>query len=209
MHMTLATVPVGDGLIHASRRISVRIRCFVLAFGAFVAAACGGPTNPKPNTNVATDSLVAWSMIGTLGIRPSGYELATNGVVLVDNNLLFDVAFAIDSIHNQVLIYTVRMLVDPIITTRHVGLQRLTMSFDSTTYALRLGYQFDSLYALSPGQGLMMVSNPAGCLADPNPSLYGKFIIDSLNLTLKTVYFRATVDPNCGYRSFAPGLPTF
>lgn len=209
MNTTLPAVPQRDGSTQPSRRVSLRNRCSVLVLGGLVAAACGGPTNPKPNTDIATDSLVAWSMNGTLGIRPSGYELATNGVVLVDNNLLFDIAFRIDSVHNQVLIFTVRMLVDPIITVRHVGLQRLTQSFDSTTYALRNGYQFDSLYALSPGQGLMMVSNPVGCLADPNPSLYGKFVVDSFNLTLKTIYFRATVDPNCGFRSFTPGLPTF
>jgi hypothetical protein len=172
-------------------------------------AACYAPTNPKPTTNVFADTLVAWSMVGTLATHPAGYELATNLAVLVDNTLLFDVAFLIDSAHHQVLVYPVRLLVDPIIVTRHVGLQRLTASFDSVDYALKVGYQFDSVYALSPGQGLMIVSNPAGCLADPNPSLYGKFVIDSINTTLKTLYFRATEDPNCGYRSFAPGLPTF
>jgi hypothetical protein len=177
--------------------------------GALLAAACGYGTNPKPTTDIATDSLTAWALTGTLGIRPSGYELATNGVVMVDNNLLFDVAFDIDSVHKQVLVYPVRLLIDPIITVRHVGLQRLAAPFDSVTYALKPGYQFDSVYALSAGQGLMMVSNPAGCASDPDPSLYGKFVVDSMNLALRTIYFRATVDPNCGYRSFAPGLPTF
>jgi hypothetical protein len=181
---------------------------FVLLTGG-VGAACGGPTNPHATADVLTDSLTAWSMYGTLPTHPAGYELATNAAVLVDNSLLFDVAFEVDSVHDQVLVYPVRLVIDPIIATRHVGLQRLTMSFDSTEYALKNGYQFDSVYALSPGQGLMIVSNPVGCLADANPSLYGKFVIDSINTSLKTLYFRATEDPNCGYRSFLPGVPTF
>jgi hypothetical protein len=180
----------------------------VLLTGA-VGAACGGPTNPRATAEVVTDTLTAWSLYGTLPTHPAGYELAINHSVLVDNSLLFDVAFYVDSVHNQVLVYPVRLLVDPIIFTRHVGLQRMTMSFDSTEYAFKGGYQFDSIYALSPGQGLMIVSNPAGCLADANPSLYGKFIVDSINTSLKTLYFRATEDPNCGYRSFLPGVPTF
>jgi hypothetical protein len=198
-----------DGFFRPSRSAWQRITCVLFVLSGVAGAACYGPTNPKPDLNVATDTLTAWSMVGTLVTHPAGYELATNGAVLVDNTLLFDVAFIVDSLHQQVLVYPVRLLIDPIIVTRHVGLQRLTQNFDSVDYALKLGYQFDSVYALSPGQGLMIVSNPAGCLALPNPSLYGKFVIDSINTSLKTLYFRATVDPNCGFRSFAPGLPTF
>ena len=60
----------------------------MVLLAAAAVAACGGPTNPKPTVDVTTDSLMVWSMTGTLGIGPAGYELATNGVVLVDNQLL-------------------------------------------------------------------------------------------------------------------------
>jgi hypothetical protein len=123
--------------------------------------------------------------------------------------LTFDVAFDVDSSTGQAVIIPARLITDGSVAALHVGLQRLTQSFDSVTYALRTGYQFDSIYTLSPGQGLMIVSNPPGCASDPNPTLYGKFIIDSVNTLMRTIHFRATEDPNCGYRSFATGIPTF
>ena len=182
----------------------------ILAIGALVAtSACSGPVNPKSSTAVRTDTLVAWAINGPGSTKPSGFYLAENKVVLVTSALTFDVAFDVDTTTHQAIVIPVRLLTDGSVLGFHVGLQRLTQSFDSTTYGLRTGYQFDSIYALSPGQGLMIVSNPPGCATDPNPTLYGKFIIDSVNTTTRTIHFRATEDPNCGYRSFAPGIPSF
>jgi len=181
----------------------------VLAAGMLAAAACSGLTNPKSSSNVITDTLVAWAINGTGSTEPSAYYLAENKVVRVTSALTFDVAFDVDSTTGQAVVIPVRLINDGSVAALHVGLQRLTTSFDSVTYGLRTGYQFDSIYTLSPGQGLMIVSNPPGCATDPNPTLYGKFIIDSVNKVARTIHFRATEDPNCGYRSFATGIPTF
>lgn len=186
-------------------------RCgFVLAAATLVTAmACGYATNPKSSTAVVTDTLVAWAINGSQSTEPSAYYLAENRVVQMTSALTFDVAFDIDSASGQAVIYPVRLITDGSVLGFHVGLQRLTQPFDSVTYAVRNGYQFDSVYTVSPGQGLMMVSNPPGCATDPNPSLYGKLVIDSINRVTRTVHFRATEDPNCGYRSFATGIPSF
>jgi hypothetical protein len=180
----------------------------VLLVGCVLAAGCGGLTNPKPTTAIITDTLVAWAINGTPGHLPAGYELADERVVQTDANLNFDIAFDIDSAGHAV-IYPVRLLTDGSISTRHVGLQRVSQPYDSVTFGLRRGYQFDSAYKLGPGDGMLIVSNPLGCLADANPTLYGKFIIDSVNIATRTIHFRATTDPNCGYRSFKPGIPPF
>jgi len=48
--------------------------------------------------------------------------------------------------------------------------------------------------------------------------IYSKIVIDSINYTPfdaftnpagNTIYFRIVVDPNCGFRSFKEGRPTF
>jgi len=177
----------------------------ILATGA----ACGGPTNPNATTVVITDTLVAWAINGTGAAQPSAYYLADNAVVQVTSALRFDVAFDVDSATGKAIVIPARLITDGSVLGFHVGLQHLTQPFDSVLYGLKTGYVFDSIYALSPGDGVMLVSNPPGCSIDPNPSLYGKFIIDSVNIVARTVHFRATEDPNCGYRSFAPGIPKF
>jgi hypothetical protein len=195
-----------------SRPASRAVQCLpalAIAVGALVAAGCSGLTNPKSSTKVVTDTLVAWAINGTGSTRPSAFYLAEDRVVRVTSALAFDFAFDVDSTTSQAVIIPVRLMTDGSVSALHVGLQRLTQSFDSTNYGLRSGYQFDSVYTLSPGQGMLMVSNPPGCATDPNPTLYGKFVIDSVNKVARTIHFRATEDPNCGYRSFAPGIPSF
>jgi len=34
-------------------------------------------------------------------------------------------------------------------------------------------------------------------------------VVDSVNTLDRTIHFRAAVDPNCGFRDFQPGIPTF
>jgi hypothetical protein len=193
----------------AARRAAAYVPSLLLVTGMVAAAACSGLTNPKSSTDVVTDTLTAWAFNGTSSTEPVAFYLAENRVVPMTSALTFDVAFDVDSSTGQAVIIPARLITDGSVAALHVGLQRLTQSFDSVTYALRTGYQFDSIYTLSPGQGLMIVSNPPGCASDPNPTLYGKFIIDSVNTLMRTIHFRATEDPNCGYRSFATGIPTF
>ena len=47
------------------------------------------------------------------------------------------------------------------------------------------------------------------CIYDPAPTLYAKVVIDSTKpTTTRAIYMRVTTDPNCGYRSLVPGLPS-
>jgi hypothetical protein len=191
------------------RRPVTVLSSLALALGVIGTAACGYSTNPKASVDIVTDTLVAWAINGTGSAQPSAFYLAEDRVVDVTSALTFDVAFDVDSTSGRAVIIPVRLMTDGSISALHVGLQRLTQSYDSVKYGLRTGYQFDSVYTLGAGQGLMMVSNPPGCATDPNPTLYGKFIVDSVNAKTRTIHFRATEDPNCGYRSFAPGIPSF
>jgi hypothetical protein len=209
-----------------ARRAAACRAPLLLVVGVLGAAACSGPIDPIASTAVVTDTLVAWAINGTGGTEPSGFYLAENRVVNVTSALTFDFAFDVDSTTGQAIIIPVRFIEDGSIAAFTVGFQRLTQTpcvvqssgpcpFNEIPYALKAnvpnsGYQTDSVYRLSPGQGLMMESNPPGCATDPLPFLYGKFVIDSVNKALRTIHFRATEDPNCGYREFNDdSVPTF
>ncbi len=206
LHRYMTTLPNS----RARRGAAARCALLLLATALVTATACGYATDPKSSTAVVEDTLVAWAVNGTGGTQPSGYYLAENRVVDVTSSLTFDVAFDVDSASGQAVVTPVRLITDGSVLGFHVGLQRLTQPFDSVAFGLKNGYQFDSVYTLSPGQGLMLVSNPPGCATDPNPSLYGKFVVDSVNRVTRTIHFRAVEDPNCGYREFNVGnIPTF
>jgi hypothetical protein len=174
----------------------------------FAGAACG-PSNPAPQVDIAVDTLVAFAMNGSPASEPSGFDLFSQSMFTIDANLSFDVAFDVDSATRRAVVYPVALVSNGFVTTRHVGLQRIAIPYDSATYGIRTGYVFDSAYALSPGQALYVVTNPVACEADANPSLYGKLVVDSVNALDRTIHFRATVDPNCGFRDFQPGIPVF
>jgi hypothetical protein len=179
--------------------------------GVLLAGATGacGYSNPKPTIDVVSDTLVAYAVNGTAATSPTAFDISTETLVRVDQNLNFDIAFDVDSATGQAIVYPVVLLSNGFIGTRRVGLQRIATPFDSVTFGLRNGYRFDSSYALAPQQGLMIVTNPVTCATDPNPQLYAKIVVDSVDPGNRTIHFRATIDPNCGFRSFRPGIPSF
>ena len=198
-------MPAAGHSAHQRRRAAGLVAAIALA----IAGAACGPSNPAPVVDIAADTLVAFAMNGTPASQPSGFDLFSQSMVTIDDNLAFDIAFDVDSATRRAVVYPVILVSDGFITTRHVGLQRMSIPFDSATYGLRTGYVFDSSYALSPGQALYVVTNPVACEADANPSLYGKMVVDRVTPLDRTTAFRATVDPNCGFRDFQPGIPTF
>jgi hypothetical protein len=45
------------------------------------------------------------------------------------------------------------------------------------------------------------------CSFSLSPYIYSKVNIDSVNVVTRTINVSVTVDPNCGFRSFAEGVP--
>jgi hypothetical protein len=194
-----------------------------LAAGAALATltgACGDPTRPTASFETAEDTLVALAMNGTPPASPSG--LAVVGgfrpdggiggfpvVTRVDGSLNFDVAFDIDGDGNAV-VYPLGVVAAPIGTTRGVGLQRTELSYEALTRAPGGRYRTDSAFVARPGE-VVVIEAPSpqycGALGSFAQDIYAKLTVDSVRTADRTVHFRVTVDPNCGFRSFAAGRP--
>ena len=53
-------------------------------------------------------------------------------------------------------------------------------------------------------------ADPTACgIAITGNSIYAKLVIDSVNRVTRQLYLRSVVDPNCGFRSFASGIPKY
>jgi hypothetical protein len=172
--------------------------------------ACGDPTSLKASGVTSIDTLQVFALSGTPPSYPSGVAILFRQPVRVDGSASFDVAFDIDDAGNAI-VYPVKLVVSSG-GTRPVGLQKLLTPFDLVTEAPKSGYQTDSSYVLNPGETLAIQSqhNFRGdlCQFALNPNIFAKIAVDSVSLASRTVFLRLGLDPNCGFRSFAEGIPT-
>ena len=183
--------------------------------GAAATGACTDPTRLRARFDTLQDTLVAFAMTRT----PSAYPSALLTVGQQDNDasgepvvvrigaLAFDVAFDIDAEDNAV-IYPLGLVLSDFGGQRRVGLQRATSPFESVLRAPASGYVYDSAFVARPGEVVLIEAQLAPyCAADLLRTIYTKLVVDSVNSAARTVHFRVGLDPNCGFRSFAPGIP--
>ncbi len=162
---------------------------------------------------VATDTLVAYALTGTSARLPSALAVTIRSTVRVDGAGSFDVGFDFDSA-GRVIVSPVRVLVNQLSGAPQVGIQALfTTPFDSIKSAPGGYYRPDTALVVTPGHPfVLLVSRTTAsnvCLYNPNPHVYAKVVIDSTTpATTRAIYMRVVTDPNCGYRSLLPGLPT-
>lgn len=190
--------------------MKARIAVIAAGLSAALISACGDPTGLKASLLNSVDTLSVFALSGTPPNYPSGIALLSRQPVHVDGFASFDIAFDINAAGNAV-IYPVKLIVaSP--SSRPVGMLKVTQLFDSVTEAPKTGYESDSALVAVPGETIIVQSahNAAAdlCQFAINPNIYAKIAIDSVVLSSRTIYFRMGLDPNCGFRSFAQGLPS-
>lgn len=194
-------------------RLPVGVLSIALAAGL---AACNDPNENDRLTTVFADTLTAFALNGTSPSFPSGYRASAGAVTRADGNFNFDVAFDINAA-NKVVVYPQRFVGVPCIVgalncggvlgAKRVGLQRLTVPFDSLGRAAGGGYVFDSSFVVSPGEALaMQVQDAQDCSFFISTVHFTKFVVDSIDAARRAVFFRTVHNPNCGYRSLVAGV---
>ena len=91
-----------------------------------------------------------------------------------------------------------------------VSMQRSAIPYDSIKAAPVSGYS-DGSVAIRAGDALIVASVPVLCTTGLTSPRYAKLHVQSIDFAARTVSFLATIDPNCGYRSFEqPGaVPSY
>jgi hypothetical protein len=194
------------------RQIVASVGFAAVVFGV---SACDNPNTSTTLISVIADTLQVFALTGTPPSYPAAFLASSGAVTRADGSFNFDVAFDINP-SNEVIVYPQKLVGVPCVTGavncggtaggKPVGLQRITVAFDSLERAPTAGYQFDSTFTLTPGQGLVMqVQSAAECPLAFSTVMYSKFVVDSIDTTRRSIYFRSVNDPNCGYRSLIPG----
>lgn len=191
--------------------MKARLAIIAAGFTAALLSACGDPAGLKASLLNSVDTLAVFALSGTPPNYPSGIAFLSRQPVRVDGFANFDVAFDINADGNAV-IYPVRLVVAAG-ASRAVAMQKIPASFETVVEAPKDGYQANSALVLRAGETVVVqsVHNQGSdlCQFAINPNIYAKLAVDSVKLDSRTVYLRMGLDPNCGFRSFADGVPTF
>jgi hypothetical protein len=202
--------------------IGRRVSPVVILAIAIVAAlpACGGNGKQAATGNVGFDTLTFYPLNNSAPNQPSGFYLATQEAVVTDGTEAFDIAFDLTA-DGLPIVYPIRLVTQALGAPHQVGLQLTSLYFDAngcpvgadtTTCWIHIStphnYQFDSAYTLTVGQVLLIASQSPTCSGFNDPTLYGKLVFDSIHVATHQMFARTVVDPNCGYVSFEPGLPS-
>lgn len=192
------------------RFMTPRKLALALVATASILTACGDSQLLRASLPTAQDVYTVFALTGTPAAYPSGLNTYIRSAVRVDGNATFDVAFDIDADGNAVL-YPVQKIVSSLAATRRVGFRKVATPFDSLTSA-PTGTYSDSIVVAHAGETVVMQAqrNTSGdvCSFDLSPYIYTKLRIDSVFVGTRTIVASAVVDPNCGFRSFEPGVPS-
>ena len=185
-------------------------RRLAVVFGATAvigAAACDDPFAPRATTSVRTDSFVVYAISQTPVNVPAAFNVIFFTTLRLEPTYGFDLAFDIDDAGKVVLI-PVRLIGGAVTSGRRVGLQRIDVPYDEMTRAPTAGYQYDSTLTLDVGEGALIELQTDVCQFQTSQLVYAKLQIKAVDPATRTIVFRITYDPNCGFRSFLPGVPT-
>lgn len=182
----------------------------VALLAAVAISACSDSLGLKASQGNETDSFLVYALTGTPASYPTTYIAAARSVGVIGGEGNFDIAFDIDAV-GKVVVYPMRLVVSPITPFRDVGLLKGTGTFDAITRAPSTGYLTDKSVTLAPGEVVILqTARNTGndvCLYGISPYIFAKIGIDSVKLSNRSIYFRSTVNPNCGFHSFMPGIP--
>jgi hypothetical protein len=174
---------------------------------AAATAGCDDPFAPRADTAVRTDTFAVYAMTGTPASLPSAFHVVFFTPVRVDATFGFHFAFDIDGA-GRVQLIPVRLVGGPATANRRVGLQRATVPFDQVTRAPLRGYVYDSVLTLAEGQtAIAEVLADLCAYSTLSQLVYAKMEILAVDVLRRLISFRITYDPNCGFRSFLPGVP--
>jgi hypothetical protein len=197
-------------MIHHSIGTTRKLAPVIAASLAFAIAACGDFTGvPASLPTLSADSATVYAINGAPSGAATALHVFSGTLLAADASFTFDVAFDINS-SGEIVFLPQRAVASGLATTHTVALLKdSTSTFESVTRAPAGGYRADTALVARVGQVILaQVTDPNACgFSISGTTLYAKLQVRSLDVASRTLKLRYTVDPNCGFRSFASGIP--
>lgn len=150
-----------------------------------------------------------WAITGSPTSFPAGLLVAPpHGVVPLNVAGEFDLAFDIDA-DGRLLVLPVNKVVTALTGNRTIGLLRATEPYSVIPDAPRTGWLFDTTLVMNPGSAFLVKVQTLYCALDFRQDIYAKVYVDSVIPEERRAKLSMRVNPNCGFRSFANGIPEY
>jgi hypothetical protein len=190
------------------RRASVLVALgAVLGVGALTA--CGpDPFAVEANTPVRLTTFTIWAITGSPAPYPTAYSVQNNVTLRLEPSGSFDIAFDITP-DGKLQVLPIKAVVAPVGGSRVIGVQVATVPYAEVTEAPRLGWNADSTIEVVVGQTFLLQVASELCALSGRPTIYAKFVADSIIPADRRAFLSGRINPNCGFRSFANGIPEF
>jgi hypothetical protein len=185
------------------------LAALIVAASVVAGSACSDFTGVPASLPTLADSGTAYAINGAPLGAPTALYVFGGSLVAADANFIFDIAFDLDSAGGIVLLPQ-RAVASGLAPTHTVALQvDSTHDFDEITRAPGSGYRADTAITVRRNQVVLaQVADVNACTYSLTGStVYAKFVVRAINREARTLSVRYTVDPNCGFRSFNPGVP--
>lgn len=170
--------------------------------------ACENPLTIRADQTNVNQFFSVNAISGTPTNAPVALNLTNKAITRLDGGFDFDIAFDLNP-QGKIVILPLGLVGTPLGGAHLVGLLRTPGVFDSVKAAPKDGYVFDSTFVVAPGAVLAIQSQVGVCAGSFTPYVFAKLVIDSVQLATRTLYGRTLINLNCGFRSLAPGTPTF
>ena len=172
------------------------------------AAACGSLTGVPASLPTLSDSGVVYAINGAPPGAPSALHVFSGTLIAADANFFFDVAFDINAA-GSVVVLPQRAVASGLASTHTVSLQVVPDAYDQILRAPKSGYRADTAVVVGPKQTILLQSqDPNACgVSLSGTTIYAKMEVTAVDRVSRQLRVRYTVDPNCGFLSFASGLP--
>lgn len=156
------------------------------------------------------DTLRVFPLTGSDAQRPTALNTPFGTVTAVNSSANFDVVFDLDA-QRRIVIYPVKLVVFPLTGVNEVGLRKVEGTFESVQRAPTGSYATEESLTVSVGEVVVFEARRNRqsdlCTFALSPNIYSKLVVDSVSTGTDAIWFRLVANPNCGFRSFAPGLP--
>ena len=184
-------------------------RMFALAIALLAVVACKDVTRSiDPTTDVAEDTLIVFPLRGSPLSAPTALDLfALRTLRVGEGNALYDLA--IDTAAGAAVLYPSQLIDNEAPDT---GLLEVASTFESITEAPTTGYQDSVAVSVVVGETVIVRARNLCTGGFPGRDFfYAKVQLLELGTSsgFATARFRIRTNPNCGFRSFADGLPEF
>jgi hypothetical protein len=186
-----------------------RLASLILGLAVVAGAACGDFTGVPASLPTITDSGTVYALNGAPLGAPTALHAFSAQLVPADADFIFDIAFDLNAA-GDIVVLPQRAVASGLATTHGVALATVADSFEAVTRVPdKQQFRADTALVVKRGQVVLaQITDVNACsFSLTGSTMFAKLVVRSVNPVSRTMAVRYTIDPNCGFRSFATGVP--